>query len=206
MKSDDCSPTDAAPRAPASAAPAVIVSRAPSGYEFGDAVLPFGCAVHTASRGHGALRVYDTDRGVLICAADDRLRMLVSRRGRRVTLDYDEADDYARSLAEALRVNLGASVAALLRGEFPLHCAAVEIEGRQVAVMAATGAGKTTLLWHTLDHGARLVCDDVLLLQRGGGSPVIGGRGAATVCASSSRGGSCATRSIGRTTWPPPWL
>jgi hypothetical protein len=130
-----------------------------------------------ATRSGGALRAYDTDRGVLICAVGDRVRMMIDHAGESITLDYDEADELARSVTEACSGNLCHAVAALLRGELPLHCAGVEIGGRQVAVMATSGAGKTTLLWHLLDHGARLVCDDVLVLTRGGQGSGDGVRG-----------------------------
>lgn len=140
------------------------------------ALAPFSRLAPLASRGYGALRVHDTNRGILVCSVEDRLRMLIAHDGQSLALDYAEADELARCVAEACRDNLCLSIAALLRGEVPLHCAGVEVAGRQVAIMATSGGGKTTLLWHLLDHGAKLVCDDVLVLTHGGQGPGDGDR------------------------------
>jgi len=61
---------------------------------------------------------------------------------------------------------LGSAFGALLhqRGLLPLHANAIEIDGRAVAFLGESGAGKSTLAAWFLDHGHRVVADDVTVV------------------------------------------
>lgn len=55
------------------------------------------------------------------------------------------------------------------RGITTMHAAAVEIDGRGAAFLATNKGGKSTLAAAMLQHGARLLTDDVLPLEEVGG-------------------------------------
>lgn len=60
------------------------------------------------------------------------------------------------------------TVAALLaawRGLVPLHAGAVAVDGRAVLVAGPAGAGKSTLTAGLVDHGARFIADDLVVLS-----------------------------------------
>lgn len=84
---------------------------------------------------------------------DPRARLL--RAGARAELD-------ARWRRVLLDSALG--TAALVLGGHALHAGAVVIGGEVVAVTGPSGAGKTSLVAALLDHGHRLMCDDILAL------------------------------------------
>lgn len=56
----------------------------------------------------------------------------------------------------------GISVFAHLKGLVALHCGAVTINGKAVAITGASGAGKSTLTTELLENGARMLSDDVI--------------------------------------------
>jgi hypothetical protein len=66
---------------------------------------------------------------------------------------------------------LGSASAILIyqRGLLPLHANAVEIGGRAVAFLGESGAGKSTLAAWFNDRGARILSDDVCVIEFGGG-------------------------------------
>jgi hypothetical protein len=59
-----------------------------------------------------------------------------------------------------------------LGDEDPLHASAVERHGTATALISRAGGGKSTLAAFLCTRGARLVTDDLLLLQRGPGMPL----------------------------------
>jgi hypothetical protein len=64
---------------------------------------------------------------------------------------------------------LGSAMGILLhqRGLLPLHANAIEIDGSAIAFMGASGAGKSTLAAWFLDHGYRVLADDVCVVHVG---------------------------------------
>ena len=66
----------------------------------------------------------------------------------------------------------GLSVALLQRGVEGVHAAAFETNGRAIAVLGDCGFGKSTLSAHAIRAGARLLTDDLLILD---GSSVLPG-------------------------------
>lgn len=70
---------------------------------------------------------------------------------------------------------LGSAFGAILhqRGLLPLHANAVEMDGRAVAFMGHSGAGKSTMAAWFLDHGSRVLADDVCVVGPGpAGEPI----------------------------------
>ncbi|MGZ8359812.1 MAG: HPr kinase/phosphorylase [Allosphingosinicella sp.] len=57
------------------------------------------------------------------------------------------------------------TVAIYQRGRLPLHASAVELDGRLVAICGPSGAGKSTLAAAFVARGARVVTDDMLVLD-----------------------------------------
>ena len=55
-----------------------------------------------------------------------------------------------------------------LRGESILHASAVALEGRALAFIGASGMGKSTLATLLCAHGATLITDDALRLEKSG--------------------------------------
>jgi hypothetical protein len=60
-------------------------------------------------------------------------------------------------------------LAAALQGVEVLHASAVAVDGRAVALIAASGTGKTTIAAHLVAAGADLLADDVLAVTAGAG-------------------------------------
>ena len=71
----------------------------------------------------------------------------------------------------------GTVTAALMtwRGGIAMHASAVEVDGEAVLLCGASGAGKSTLTAALIAAGARLISDDLSVLQTrpGGGAPVL---------------------------------
>jgi hypothetical protein len=63
--------------------------------------------------------------------------------------------------------------AATLHGLEPLHASAVELGGAAVALLAAPGVGKTTIAADLVLRGARLIADDVAVVEVSEGKPVL---------------------------------
>ena len=75
--------------------------------------------------------------------------------------------DWSAPDVEEPPIGLYSTVAALLlawRGAVPLHCSAVEIDGRAILIAGPAGAGKSTLAAALVDAGGRLVSDDLSVL------------------------------------------
>lgn len=83
--------------------------------------------------------------------------------GREITVEPDPAVS-ERDLRLFL---LGSAFGALLhqRGVMPLHANAIEIGGKAVAFAGGSGAGKSTLAAWFLDHGSRMISDDVCAIN-----------------------------------------
>lgn len=60
-------------------------------------------------------------------------------------------------------------LAASLQGLECLHAACVALDGRAYALSAPSGTGKSSVALHLATSGARLVCDDILAAEVGGG-------------------------------------
>lgn len=63
-------------------------------------------------------------------------------------------------------------LAALLQGFEVLHASAVAVDGRAIALTAASGTGKSSLGAHLVAAGATFLTDDVLALEDGAGGPI----------------------------------
>ncbi|MEA2445477.1 MAG: type transport system ATP-binding protein [Thermoleophilales bacterium] len=96
------------------------------------------------SYGHDAVFRWSAETGVLQCAPRDR---------------DDEA--WQRVLLDTVLLSV-----ALLSGHHALHGSAVCIDGRAVAILAASGGGKSTLAAELLRRGARFLADDVVVVAR----------------------------------------
>ena len=70
-------------------------------------------------------------------------------------------------LAAKWLLNRGFGACVLLKGGLPLHAAGVEIDGRMIALVAASGTGKSTLLWSLIQSGAKFGSDDLVSLDFG---------------------------------------
>lgn len=77
------------------------------------------------------------------------------------TLTVDCADEKL-SAAAAWAFHAGLGAATIARGGVPLHGAGLELDGRNIALLAASGTGKSTLTWFLLEHGARFGNDDLI--------------------------------------------
>ena len=84
--------------------------------------------------------------------------------------------------------------AAVLHGLEVFHASAVVLDGRAIAVVAASGSGKTSLALNLVLGGLDFLNDDVLVLEsRGRGSSRIPASGSRT-CAATARGSPSASR------------
>jgi hypothetical protein len=89
--------------------------------------------------------------------------MVIARDCRHVRINpYPGADSELMPLVLA---GNGLAFLLALRGEQPLHASAVEDDDGATAILAHPGGGKSTLAAFLCSRGARLVTDDVLLLD-----------------------------------------
>ena len=103
------------------------------------------------------------DDGSAFVRCFDRFEFLVSADGRNITA-HRAADATDESLFAYL-LGHGLSVALLLQHVEGLHAAAIEKDGNAVAILGDSGYGKSTLVAHALQAGARLLTDDLLVLD-----------------------------------------
>lgn len=127
---------------------------------------------------------------ITLCRAE-RLapRVAVARRGRgaimadgfrfawenQVTFDFRAPDrieyvpgpDWKGCLPESFFSTV-AALALAWNNRLPLHATAIEWQGRAYLLAGKAGAGKSTLAAELLNHGARLIGDDLTMLDRGG--------------------------------------
>jgi hypothetical protein len=89
--------------------------------------------------------------------------------GRRIVVDpVPDADiDYVRAIVS------GELMATLLRqrGLLALHGSCVAKDGHSIGFIGHSGWGKSTLAMHFVQHGYRLLCDDVLAISFGEAEP-----------------------------------
>ena len=100
--------------------------------------------------------------------AEGVMRFQVEGGGRIVVDPEPGADlDYAKAIVS------GELMAALLRqrGLLTLHGSCVATDGGAVGFVGHSGWGKSTLAVHLVSRGYRLLCDDVLAVEFGGGEP-----------------------------------
>lgn len=69
------------------------------------------------------------------------------------------------SLADVLATGLVTAARATVEGHAVLHASAVEVDGQAVAVLGPVGTGKSTVAAMLCAAGARLLTDDVLVLD-----------------------------------------
>lgn len=79
------------------------------------------------------------------------------------------------SFLPVLAAGTAMAFALTLRGHTVLHASAVAIDGRALAFVGPSGIGKTTLATVMCLDGARLVTDDVLVVDAGPPITVVGG-------------------------------
>lgn len=106
----------------------------------------------------GALAWYRQEEGFLL-RVRDRFRLHVHERGERVAVDAP-AEHQAEAATYVIGMGLG--LCSAIRGYLSLHAAAVELEGRRIALLAPSGTGKSTTLWALLEAGARFANDDAV--------------------------------------------
>lgn len=87
---------------------------------------------------------------------------LVSADGTEVLLPKPEGPPW---FAQRLLFSQSLPIAATLQGLGLFHASAVRIDGRVVAVSAASGTGKSSTAAHLIAHGAEFFTDDVLALE-----------------------------------------
>lgn len=81
-------------------------------------------------------------------------------------------EKYPHSTDEDIRVLLLSVVLGIVlhcKNKFALHASAVEIDGRAVLFSGRCGAGKSTLAAGFLKRGARLISDDIAVIEQIGG-------------------------------------
>lgn len=83
--------------------------------------------------------------------------------GRRVTVEPEAAGD--PSLLDAWIFGTVAAVVGAQQGRFALHASAIEVGDAVVAVAGDSGAGKSTTSLGLVHRGARLIADDVSMLE-----------------------------------------
>jgi hypothetical protein len=120
-----------------------------------------------------------TDQGLLarIGRAGDRVvaewvgmaRLDVARDGSDVR--FTSEPGASPETVEKIRRGTAALLVRHLRGHLGLHASAVQHEGAAIAFVGASGQGKSTLAAYACsDHGAALIADDALAVEREGGS------------------------------------
>ncbi|WP_135550722.1 phosphoenolpyruvate carboxykinase (ATP) [Paenibacillus cymbidii] len=110
---------------------------------------------------NGQLRSYNVDQGILFCA-ENGIKVLIHTNGQLLIVDCSE-----EGLIKAALYVIGIcmSISLMMRGLIPLHAAALEIDGKVVALLSSSGNGKSTLLWNEISQGSSFVTDDVLPIQ-----------------------------------------
>jgi hypothetical protein len=103
------------------------------------------------------------DDGSAFVRCFDRFEFLVSPDGRNICA-HRAADATDESLFAYL-LGHGLSVALLLQNVEGLHAAAFVKDGDAIAILGDSGYGKSTLTAHALRSGARLLTDDLLVLD-----------------------------------------
>ncbi len=134
---------------------------------------PPGEVIAAFGEGEGAwYKVTETDSGYLV-----RFRecgeFVIS-----AGLDQIEVRPDAAGRHELLPILLAGTVSAILltlRGNTVLHASAVSVDGRSLAFVGQSGRGKSTVAALMCVAGARLVTDDVLVVDPGPDATCIGG-------------------------------
>jgi hypothetical protein len=115
------------------------------------------------------LRDTDAEAALRICGEPGRVTVWARGHGGgavvepgRLAVDLPEGEPWLRSRLLAAQV---LPIAATLAGLECLHASAVELDGRTIAITAASGTGKSSVAWHLQALGARFVTDDVLAVD-----------------------------------------
>jgi hypothetical protein len=108
---------------------------------------------------------FRTPRGYLLRFADIADFALADN-GRHVTVWPN--DGVPPDAVDLVYVNQVLPLAWSKQGRLVLHASAVEIDGRAVVFIAPSGYGKSTLAASFVLAGARLLCDDALVLEASG--------------------------------------
>lgn len=113
-------------------------------------------------------KAFNDDAQHIVGRAEGVMRFEVER-GRRIVVDpMPDADiDYVRAIVS------GELMATLLRqrGLLALHGSCVAKDGYAIGFIGHSGWGKSTLAMHFVQHGYRLLCDDVLAVAFEGAEP-----------------------------------
>lgn len=113
-------------------------------------------------RSFGALRSYDIGIGILLCVGSF-FQILVKRNGNEI-LVYNSSNEY-KELIPLYIIGLGMSIIHIINKKLPLHAAGVEINKKNIAIVAKKGTGKSTLLWEFVKKGYKISSDDCLPLD-----------------------------------------
>jgi hypothetical protein len=111
-----------------------------------------------------ALTYERLDDGSAFVRCFDRFEFLVSPDGRSICAH--RAPEATDESLFAYLLGHGLSVALLLQNVEGLHAAAFVKDGHAIAILGDSGYGKSTLLAHAVQAGARLLTDDLLVLDR----------------------------------------
>jgi len=115
----------------------------------------------TQLEGAGFTALSTADRRLAIAWGDD-CRFLFDIAGRSLLWEAPDPTDPAW---QRLLLDTVAYLVALELGREALHAAAVVIDGAAVAVAAPSGGGKSTLTAALLSRGARLLSDDIVVVE-----------------------------------------
>jgi hypothetical protein len=128
----------------------------------GDAPMPDSVPADAFERSTDRVRVV-ASRDVAHIAITGSGRVRVDGAGRSVTVELDEGADLGD--VNAWLYGTAASMVLAQQGRFSLHASAVSIGGAVVAVAGPSNAGKSTTSMGLVNRGARLVADDVVILN-----------------------------------------
>ncbi len=139
-----------------------------------DAVLRFGDTPSQLDSPSVVGPWWEASPGRVLLRVDKIARFLVSD-GREILITPLDGS----TAAEVAFVLLQGVIGVLLhqRGVLSLHAAAVQIDGRTIAMAGHAGTGKSTLLLECVRRGGRIVTDDLVALAVGPSGPIRINRG-----------------------------
>jgi hypothetical protein len=97
-------------------------------------------------------------------------RFLVSD-GREIR--FSPASDATPAAVQSILLSIVAGAVLHQRGAFPLHASCVEMDGSAIAIAGPAARGKSTLAAALVARGARLISDDISVVQTGTDAPCV---------------------------------